>query len=122
MENFERLCESIFSIDHSIRYVRMLGKRGVSLAGRYRSVKIPRYFTDRELGELEEFYNIIWKAIESHKPRVGNLNCAILEFDKIRKFAFALDDGKLLVVSTEPNASPNIKDKIQEKIVTILNA
>ena len=122
MENFEKLCESIFTIDFSIRYVRILGKEGVSLAGRYRNDEIPRYFTDRELDELEEFYDIIWKAIDSHKPRVGNLNCAILEFDKIRKFAFALDDETLLVVSTELMASPDIKDKIQEKIVTILNA
>ena len=120
MTDFDRLCESIFTLDRSIRYVRVLGKEGVSLAGRYRNDKIPRYFTDRELVELEEFYNIIWKASEFHEPRVGNLNCAILEFDKIRKFAFVLDDEKLLVVSTEPTASPDIKDKIQEKMITIL--
>lgn len=122
MENFDRLCESIFTIDFSIRYVRILGKEGVSLAGRYRNDKIPRYFTANELDELEEFYNIIWKAAEFHKPRIGNLNCSILEFDKVRKFAFALDDEKLLVVSTEPKADLNIKDKIQEKIVTTLKA
>ena len=120
MENFERLCESIFTLDRSIRYVRVLGKEGVSLAGRYRNDKIPRYFTDRELVELEEFYNIIWNAAEFHKPRIGNLNCSILEFDKVRKFAFHLDDEKLLIVSTEPTASPDIKDKIQETIITIL--
>ena len=101
--------------------MRILGKDGSSLAGRYRNDEIPRYFTDRELGELEEFYNIIWRAVEFHKPRVGNLNCAILEFDKIRKFAFALDDETLLVVSTELMASPDIKDKIQEKIMTFFH-
>ena len=120
MKNFEGLCESIFTVDHSIRYVRVLGKDGVSLAGRYRNDKIPRYFTDRELDELEEFYDIIWKAAEFHKPRIGNLNCSILEFDKVRKFAFALDDEKLLVVSTEPKADLNIKDQIQDRIITIL--
>lgn len=120
MTDFDRLCESIFTLDSSIRYVRVLGKEGVSLAGHYRNDKIPRYFTDRELDELQEFYNIIWKAAEFHKPRIGNLNCAILEFDKVRKFAFALDDEKLLVVSTELYAGPDIKDRIQDKIITIL--
>jgi len=122
MRDFAILCESIFKIDYSIRYVRVLGKDGVSLAGRYRNDEIPRYFTDHELDELEEFYNIIWKAADFHKPRVGNLNCAILEFDKVRKFAFVLGDEKLLLVSTEPKANPNIKDKIQEKIITTLKA
>ena len=84
MENFERLCESVFTLDRAIRYVSVIGKEGVSLAGGYRNDKIPRYYTDHELDELEEFYNIIRKVAEFHKPRIGNLNCAILEFDKVR--------------------------------------
>ena len=120
MTDFDRLCESIFTIDHYIRYVRILGKNGVSLAGRYRNDEIPRYFTNHEINELEQFYYFIWGIAKFHKPRLGDLNCAILEFDKIRKFAFALDDGKLLIVSTNPKASADIKDKIQENITTIL--
>ncbi len=120
MTDFDRLCESIFTIDHSIRYVRILGKDGISLAGRYRNDEIPQYFTKHELNELEQFYYFIWGIAKFHKPRLGDLNCAVLEFDKIRKFAFALDNGKLLVVSTEPTASSNIKDKIQENVITIL--
>ena len=118
--DFDRLCESIFTIDQSIRYVRVLGKDGVSLEGRYRNDEVHRYFTKFELNELEQFYYFIWGIAKFHKPRLGDLNCTILEFDKIRKFAFALDDGKLLVVSTEPTASSNIKDKIQESVETIL--
>ncbi len=120
MEGFEGLCESIFTIDPSIRYVRVLGKHGVSLAGRYRNDKVPRYFTKNELGELEKFYFFVWGIQEFHKPRVGDLNCAILEFDKIKKFSFALGDGNLLIVSTNPEASIDIKDKILENITTIL--
>jgi len=120
MKNFDKLCEAIFTIAPSVRYVRVLGKDGNSLVGRYRNAEIPKYFTKHELNELEQFYYFIWGIAKFHKPRLGDLNCAILEFDKIRKFAFALDNGKLLVVSTNPTASSNIKDKIQENITTIL--
>ncbi len=120
MTDFDRLIESIFTIDDSIRYVRVLGKQGVSLAGRYRNDEIPRYFTKNELDELEKFYFFVYGIQEFHKPRVGGLSCAILEFDKIRKFSFNLDDGNLLIVSTNPEASIDIKDKILENITTIL--
>ncbi len=120
MENFKKLCESIFALDPSIRYVRVLGKDGIILDGGYRNDETPRYFTSNELIELEKFYFFVWGIQEFHKPRVGELSCAILEFDKIRKFSFALDDGNLLIVSTNPEASIDIKDKIQENITTIL--
>ncbi len=120
MTDFDRLCESIFTIDDSIRYVRILGKHGVSLAGRHRNDEIPRYFTKNELGELEKFYFFVWSIQEFHKPRVGGMSCVILEFDKIRKFSFGLDDENLLIVSTNPEASIDIKDKILENITTIL--
>ncbi len=120
MENFKKLCESIFALDPSIRYVRVLGKNGNILEGGYRNDEIPRYFTKNELIELEKFYFFVWGIQEFHQPRVGDLSCAILEFDKIRKFSFALDDGNLLIVTTNPEASIDIKDKIQENITTIL--
>ena len=120
MENFKKLCESIFALDPSIRYVRVLGKNGIILEGGYRNDEIPQYFTKNELIELEKFYFFVWGIQEFHQPRVGGLSCAILEFDKIRKFSFALDDGNLLIVSTNPEASIDIKDKIQENITTIL--
>ena len=120
MENFKKLCESIFALDPSIRYVRVLGKNGIILDGGYRNDEIPRYFTKNELIELEKFYFFVWGIQEFHKPRVGGLSCAILEFDKIRKFSFALGDGNLLIVSTNPEVSIDIKDKIQENITTIL--
>ncbi len=120
MTDFDRLCESIFTIDLSIRYVRILSKGGGSLAGRYRNDDTPRYFTDHELNELEQFYYFTLDIARFHKPRVGDLNCIILEFGKIRKFAFVLDDEKLLIVSTEPKASFDIKDRIQELIKTTL--
>jgi hypothetical protein len=85
MENFKKLCESIFTLDPSIRYVRVLGKNGIILDGGYRNDEIPRYFTKNELIELEKFYFFVWGLQEFHKPRVGGLSCAILEFDKIRK-------------------------------------
>jgi len=120
MENFKKLCESIFALDPSVRYVRVLGKKGNSLEGGYRNDEIPRYFTKNELIELEKFYFFVWGIQEFHKPRVGGLSCAILEFDKIKKFSFALGDGNLLMVTTNPEASIDIKDKIQENITTIL--
>ncbi len=120
MENFKKLCESIFALDPSIRYVRVLGKDGIILDGGYRNDETPRYFTNNELIELEKFYYFVWGIQEFHKPRVGDLSCAILEFDKIRKFSFVLDDGNLLIVSTNPEASIDIKDKILENITTIL--
>ena len=120
MENFKKLCESIFALDPSIRYVRVLGKNGIILDGGYRNDEIPRYFTKNELIELEKFYFFVWGIQEFHKPRVGGLSCAILEFDKIRKFSFALGDGNLLIVSTNPEVNIDIKDKIQENITTIL--
>ena len=120
MENFKKLCESIFALDPSIRYVRVLGKNGIILDGGYRNDEIPRYFTKNELIELEKFYFFVWGIQEFHQPRVGELSCAILEFDKIRKFSFALGDGNLLIVSTNPEVNIDIKDKIQENITTIL--
>ncbi len=120
MENFKKLCESIFALDPSIRYVRVLGKNGIILDGGYRNDEIPRYFTNNELIELEKFYFFVWGIQEFHQPRVGELSCAILEFDKIRKFSFPLDDGNLLIISTNPKASIDIKDKIQENIATFL--
>ncbi len=120
MTDFDRLVESIFTIDHSIRYVRVLGKHGVSLAGRYRDDKIPRYFTKNELREMEKFYFFVYSIQEFHKPRVGNMRCVILELDKIRKFSFPLDGENLLIVTANPEGSIDIKDKIQENITTIL--
>jgi len=120
MENFKKLCESIFALDPSIRYVRVLGEKGNILDGGYRNDEITQYFTKNELIELEKFYFFVWGIQEFHKPRVGGLSCAILEFDKIKKFSFALGDGNLLIVSTNPEVSIDIKDKIQENITTIL--
>jgi len=119
MTDFDRLCESIFTIDPSIRYVRVLGKHGVSLAGGYRDDKIPRYFTKNEMRELEKFYFFVYSIQEFHKPRVGGTRCVILELDKIRKFSFPLDDGNLLIVTANPEGSIDIKDKIIENITTI---
>ena len=120
MTDFDRLVESIFTIDHSIRYVRVLGKHGVSLAGRYRNDEIPRYFTKNEIRELEKFYFFVYSIQEFHKPRVGNMRCVILELDKIRKFSFPLDGENLLIVTANPESSIDIKDKIQENITTFL--
>jgi len=120
MENFKKLCESIFALDPSIRYVRVLGEKGNILDGGYRNDEITQYFTKNELIELEKFYFFVWGIQEFHKPRVGGLSCAILEFDKIKKFSFALGDGNLLMVTTNPEANIDIKDKIQENITTIL--
>ncbi len=120
MTDFDRLVESIFTIDHSIRYVRVLGKHGVSLAGRYRNDEVPRFFTKNEMRELEKFYFFVYSIQEFHKPRVGNMRCVILELDKVRKFSFPLDDGNLLIVTTNPESSIDIKDKIQENITTFL--
>ena len=120
MIDFDKLCESIFPIDDSIRYVRVLGKHGVSLAGRYRDDKIPRYFTKNEMRELEKFYFFVYSIQEFHKPRVGNVRCVILELDKIRKFSFPLDGENLLIVTTNPESSIDIKDKIQENITAFL--
>ncbi len=63
MTDFDRLVESIFTIDHSIRYVRVLGKHGVSLAGRYRDDKIPRYFTKMKCASWKSsiFLFIVYK-------------------------------------------------------------
>jgi len=120
MTDFDRLVESIFTIDHSIRYVRVLGKHGVSLAGRYRDDKVPRYFTKNEMRELEKFYFFVYSIQEFHKPRVGNMRCVILELDKVRKFSFPLGDENLLIVTQNPESSIDIKDKIQENITTFL--
>ncbi len=120
MTDFDRLCESIFPIDDSIRYVRVLGKHGVSLAGRYRDDKVPRYFTKNEIRELEKFYFFVYSIQEFHKPRVGNMRCVILELDKVRKFSFPLGDENLLIVTQNPESSIDIKDKIQENITTFL--
>jgi len=120
MTDFDRLCESIFTIDHSIRYVRVLGKHGAALAGRYRDDKVPRYFTKNELRELEKFYFFVYSIQEFHKPRVGNMRCVILELDKVRKFSFPLGDENLLIVTQNPESSIDIKDKIQENITTFL--
>jgi len=120
MIDFDRLCESIFPIDDSIRYVRVLGKHGVSLAGRYRNDEVPRFFTKNEMRELEKFYFFVYSIQEFHKPRVGNMRCVILELDKVRKFSFPLDDVNLLIVTANPESSIDIKDKIRETIATFL--
>ena len=121
MENFKKLCESIFTLDPSIRYVRVLGKNGIHLEGGYRDGVKP-YLTDNELFELESYWRLIWDTKDFHKPRLGSIKSVTIEFDKIWKFTFTLDDEKFLVVSTELETIPNIKDKIQEIIKTTLKA
>lgn len=104
--NFDKFYEGIMSMDSTIRYVAVQNTDGEQICGHIRKGVTP-YLDDDEIKMMHYYAGQRWDTRKKIAHKIGNAKYAMAEYDKIKRFTFPLDEGHLLMLTTEISSEPS---------------
>ena len=114
--DFENFYNQIIKIDNSIHYAVILSKNGEKMFGGYRKDMDPILQED-EL-KMVHFYAVQrWDTRKNIEHRIGKTKYSMGEYEKMKRFAFPINDRYLLMVHTYTD---NDHQKIISEILTLI--
>ena len=114
--DFENFYNQIMNIDNSIHYAVILSKNGEKMFGGYRKDMDP-ILQDDEL-KMVHFYAVQrWDTRKNIEHRIGKTKYSMGEYEKMKRFAFPINDTYLLMVHTYTD---NDHQKIISEILTLI--
>ena len=98
------LCSKVLEIEPQVRFCGVLNSRGDL------SVSSNRDNSDRLLSPDEVKMSVHytfqrWTSVQNLAHKIGNEKTNITEFDKVTLISLLLNDGNLLLLSSEPGAN-----------------
>ena len=114
--DFENFHNQIMSIDKSIHYVVVLSKNGEKMFGGYKKDMNPILQED-EL-KMVHFYAVQrWDTRKNIEHRIGKTKYSMGEYEKMKRFAFPINEKYLLMVHTYTD---NDHQKIISEILELI--
>ena len=100
----EELCQKILKMEPHVRYSGILNSRGdlVFESNRDDSAAL---LTEDEVKMSIHYTFQRWTSIQNLAHRIGKEKTNITEFDKVTLISLLLNDGNLLLLSSEPGAN-----------------
>ena len=100
MEYYETLCKEILNLDPKIRFAGICDDTGeIKYGGQQEGVKnllSPEETKKSNLQALDR-----WGLRNALAPKVGKVRYVMAEYEKIKRITIPLEDGNLLLVTTE---------------------
>ena len=102
--NHKELCDKVLEIEPQVRFSGVLNSRGDL------TVESNRNDSDKLLSPDEVKMSVHytfqrWTSIQNLAHKIGNEKTNITEFDKVTLISLLLNDGNLLLLSSEPWAN-----------------
>ncbi len=103
MDNKE-LCTKVLEIEPHVRFSGILNTRG-DLAVHSNRNDSEALLSDDEVKMSVHYTFKRWTSIQNLAHKIGNEKTNITEFDKVTLISLLLNDGNLLLLSSEPGAN-----------------
>jgi hypothetical protein len=102
--NHKELCDKVLEIEPNVRFSGILNSRGDLV------VESNRNDSDKLLSPDEVKMSVHytfqrWTSIQNLAHKIGKEKTNITEFDKVTLISLLLNDGNLLLLSSEPGAN-----------------
>ncbi len=105
-EKFYTLYNSIMNLDPKIRFVTILDKAGTILFGGQRE-GIQNYLSEDEQKKSIKHVTNAWFSRNQCSTGIGDGKYAMVEYDKVKRFTFPLNNSHIVYVTTEPDVDHN---------------
>jgi len=103
MDNKE-LCKKILAIEPQVRFSGILNSRGDLVVGSNRD-ETSALLNEDEVKMSVHYTFQRWNSIQNLAHKIGHEKTNITEFDKVTLISLLLNDGNLLLLSSEPGAN-----------------
>ena len=114
--NHKEICKEILGIDPKIRFSGILNSRGdlIEESNRDESAKL---LNADEIKMSIHYTFQRWTSIQNLEHKIGKEKTNITEFDKVTLISILLNDGNLLLLSSEPEINyMEIISKVKQSI------
>ena len=101
-ENFYTLYNSIMNLDSRIRFVSILDKAGTILFGGQRE-GIKNYLSEEDQRKSIKHVTDAWFSRNQCSTGIGDGKYAMVEYEKVKRFTFPLNNFHIVYVTTEPD-------------------
>ena len=101
--DYNNLCDEVLNSDLKIRFAGVLSSRGDLIAQKSRDDD--QLLTDEEVKMSVHYTFQRWTSIQNLAHKIGSEKTNITEFDKVTLISLLLNDGNLLLLSSEPGAN-----------------
>ena len=103
-EEFNKLIQSILSIDSGVRYVIIIDSQGQVVSGGQREGN------QNYLDPLDQQLSIkhaleSWRLRIQFADKIGQAKFALAVYEKLRRYTVPIDQNHLLYITTEPDIS-----------------
>lgn len=100
-EKFYTLYNSIMNIDSKVRFVIILDKAGTVLFGGQRE-GIQNYLSEEDQKKSIKHVTEAWFSRNQCTAGIGNGKYAMVEYEKVKRFTFPLNNSHIVYVTTDP--------------------
>ncbi|MGD8707597.1 MAG: hypothetical protein PVI88_02815 [Nitrosopumilaceae archaeon] len=102
--NHKELCDKVLEIEPHVRFSGVLNSRG-DLAVESNKNDSDRLLSPDEVKMSVHYTFQRWTSIQNLAHKIGSEKTNITEFDKVTLISLLLNDGNLLLLSSEPGAN-----------------
>ena len=114
--DFSSICQDIINLDSKIRFAGICDDSGEIKYGGQRH-GVPNLLTSEEIKRSVLQALAIWSLRYSLSSKIGRGKYAMAEYEKIKRITIPLQDGQLLLISTETDAD---HVKIIEQVLNMI--
>ena len=101
-KEFYKLFDSIMNLDDRVRFVTIINKSGTIIFGGQRE-GVQNYLSEEEQKKLLKHILDSWFLRNQFFKGIGSGKYATVEYQKVKRFTFPLNDSYFLYITTEPN-------------------
>lgn len=111
-----RLCKEILNKNPQIRFSGILNSRGDLMVEQNRD-ESAKLLDDSEIKMSVHYTFQRWTSIQNLAHKIGKEKTNITEFEKVTLISILLDDGNLLLLSSEPGVNyMEILSKVKQSL------
>lgn len=100
----EELCQKILDLEPHVRFSGILNSRGDLVFQTNRDDSVALLTKDEVRMSIHYTYQR-WTSVQNLSHRIGKEKANISEFEKVTLISLLLNDGNLLLLSSEPGAN-----------------
>lgn len=100
----EELCPKILKIEPQVRYCGILNSRG-DIVYEINKDESSTLLTQDEVKMSVHYTFQRWTSVQNLEHKIGKEKTNITEFEKVTLISLLLNDGRLLLLSSEPGAN-----------------
>ena len=98
--DYEKLCHDVLDLDPKVRFVGICDNTGEIKNGGLRE-GLDSILTDEEIKKANLITLERWRLHNKLADRIGKARYAMEEYEKVKQITMPLEDGHLLLISTE---------------------